>query len=264
MPVVEPTNLAVLKLEVLHLYHSGISNCAMRARITLEEKGLRWESHHFDLMKKEHLTPEYFGINPNGLVPTLVHDGKVIVESDDIIDYLDMTFPRPSLRPVDEAGIDLMYAWLQRATEIHLKAVKTHIYEKRMAKSMAQDDAARQRYEELQTDPELLAFHAKSSGQGFSRDELDQAQATLDACWQELDQLLENQDWIAGGQFSLADIAWMPLYFTLGELAGYSFTGRPNVRAWSRRIESRPSFKPAVLDWWPFPISTQALAEASG
>ena len=78
MPVIVPTNEEVLSYAGLHLFHSGVSNCSMRVRMVLEEKGLEWESHHLNILKKEHITPEYFGINPAGLVPTLVNDGVVI------------------------------------------------------------------------------------------------------------------------------------------------------------------------------------------
>jgi len=43
----------------------------MRVRMTLEEKGLDWTSHHLDLRKKENISDDYFGINPNGLVPVM-------------------------------------------------------------------------------------------------------------------------------------------------------------------------------------------------
>ena len=89
MAVIEPKNKTVKDFEGLHLYHGNISNCSMRVRMTLEEKELNWVSHHIDLKKKENITDEYFGINPNGLVPTLIHDGVVHIESNDIIDYLD-------------------------------------------------------------------------------------------------------------------------------------------------------------------------------
>ncbi len=85
MGIITPKNTEVLDFKGLHLYHAGISNCAMRVRVTLEEKDLPWTSHHLDILNKEHQTPEYFGINPNGVVPTLVDDGVVIIESDDII-----------------------------------------------------------------------------------------------------------------------------------------------------------------------------------
>ena len=251
MPVIQSKNLAVKKLSGLHLYHAGVSNCSMRVRITLEEKGLPWTSHHLNILKKEHITPEYFSINPNGLVPTLVHDGKVIIESDDIIEYLDITFPEPPLRPAEGPDLDAMNDWLHRATAIHLKAVKTHIYEKRMRGQMTQSSEQKDKYEKLQTNSSLLEFHRKSSSQSFTQRELDEAKATLDECFADLEKALENRDWLAGDNFSLADIAWVPLYFTLHVLAGYSFEGLPNLAAWAKRIEARPSYTVSVLDWWP-------------
>ena len=251
MGVVVPTNKAVLELKGLHLYHSGVSNCSMRVRIALEEKELPWTSHHLNIFEKEHITPEYFGINPNGLVPTLVHDGKVIIESDDIIEYLDVTFPEPPLRPPEGSDREIMETWLHRATAIHLKAVKTHIYEKRVRGQMSQSPEERERYEKLQKNESLLEFHRKSSSDGFTRQELDEAKAVLDRCFGDLDKELADREWLAGGRFSLADIAWVPLYFTMDVLAGYSFEGLNNAAAWAKRIEARPSYQTAVLAWWP-------------
>ena len=55
MAIVTPTNKEVLDFEGLHLYHASYSNCSMRVRMTLEEKGLPWVSHHLDLTKGEHI-----------------------------------------------------------------------------------------------------------------------------------------------------------------------------------------------------------------
>lgn len=251
MGIISPTNESVLELKGLHLYHAGVSNCSMRVRITLEEKGLPWTSHHVDILQKENITPEYFGINPNGLVPTLVHDGKVIIESDDIIEYLDITFPEPSLRPPDGPDREAMDTWMRRATGIHLKAVKTHIYEKRIRGHMTRSDEENERYESLQENQSLLEFHRKSLSDSFTQEELDAAKATLDESFADLDKALEARDWLIGDRISLADIAWVPLYFTMDVLAGYSFEGLSNVDAWAKRIEARPSYTIAVLDWWP-------------
>lgn len=254
MAFIEPKNQSVKSMRGLHLYHAGVSNCSMRVRLTLEEKKLLWESHHFDLFKREHITEEYFGINPNGVVPTLVHDGQVIIESDDIIEYLDQTFPETPLRPKDDAQIRVMLEWLHRATQIHVKAVKTHIYEKRVSGAMKQSAEEKKRYEELQTNPELLEFHRKSSENSFTREELDEAKAILDASFSDLDKTLQGREWLVGDRFSLADIAWIPLQFTMSVLVGYSFDSLPNVAAWSQRISDKPSYKRAVLDWWPAAI----------
>ncbi len=251
MGEITPTNKEVLNFEGLHLYHSGVSNCSQRVRIALEEKGLSWTSHHLNILQKEHITAEYFGINPNGLVPTLVHDGKVIIESDDIIEYLDINYPEPPLRPPEGPDRDTMNHWLHRATAIHLKAVKTHIYEKRVRGHMSQSAEQQEQYEKLQTNESLLEFHRKSNSDSFTQQELDDARSVLDQCFADLESELGKREWLAGDKFSLADIAWVPLYFTMDVLAGYSFDGLENVAAWAKRIEARPSYKTAVLDWWP-------------
>ena len=251
MGFVTPTNRSVLEFTGLHLYHSGISNCAMRVRMTLEEKGLAWTSHHLNILRKEHITPEYFGINPNGLVPTLVHDGKVVIESDDIIDYLDDQFPDPALKPTDESDRKDMYFWLRRATGVHLTAVKPYIYHKRVGKRMAHSESEDEKYRSLQKNPDLLEFHRKSTNEGFSDEEIAQAMGTLNDCFAEMDVILEQHDWLAGNRFSLADIAWVPLQFTLERLAGYEFGSLANVADWSRRLSSRDSYQSGIVGWWP-------------
>ncbi|MEM7327479.1 MAG: glutathione S-transferase family protein [Pseudomonadota bacterium] len=249
-------------LKGLHLYHSGISNCAMRVRITLEEKGLDWTSHHLDLVKGEHLTEDYFGINPNGVVPTLVHDGVVIIESQDIIDYLDQTYAEPPLRPSDPESSSVMHEWMARSSEIHVKAVKTYIYDKKMRHSMKKSDAENERYRTLQTNQELLDFHKKSSESAFSQAELDRAERILDDCFAEANEILGHSHWLAGDQFSLADIAWIPLHFTLEQLAGYDFSRFPNVSDWVGRISERSSFQNGVLKWWPMPLQSVQTQKA--
>ena len=255
MGIVTPTNESVLQFKGLHLYHAHVSNCSMRVRMTLEEKQLSWTSHHLNILRKEHITPEYFGINPNGLVPTLVHDGKVIIESDDIIDYLDGEFPDPPLKPADETDWDEMYHWLRRATAIHLQAVKPYIYFKRVGKRMAHSETEDEKYRSLQKNPDLLEFHRKSTNEGFSDEEIGQAKAVLNACFSEMDAILEKRDWLAGNRFSLADIAWVPLQFTLERLAGYEFEALKNVASWTQRLSVRNSYQSGIAKWWPRELS---------
>jgi Glutathione S-transferase, N-terminal domain len=88
MPIINTSSAEARNLKGLHLYHFSMSNCSQKARLCLEEKGLQWTSHPVDLVHNEHLTPEFVAINPKALVPVLVHDGVVVTESSDIIDYL--------------------------------------------------------------------------------------------------------------------------------------------------------------------------------
>ncbi|MEM8984456.1 MAG: glutathione S-transferase family protein, partial [Pseudomonadota bacterium] len=204
-----------------------------------------------NILQKEHITPEYFGINPNGLVPTLVHDGTVIIESDDIIDYLDDAFPEPPLKPAAGPSRDEMYHWLRRATAIHVQAVKTYIYFKRVGSKMSHSEEEDSKYRSLQKNETLLEFHRKSGSEGFSDADVAAAKATLNQCFAEMDAILADHQWLAGDAFSLADIAWVPLQVTLEKLAGYEFDALTHVESWTERLKQRASYRAGVSKWWP-------------
>ena len=99
MPVIEPVDPTLKTLKGLHLWHGDLSSCSQRVRITLAEKALQWESHPISIPDNEHATPEYQAIHPDGLVPAFVHDGVLMIESKDIIQYLETAFPPPPLTP---------------------------------------------------------------------------------------------------------------------------------------------------------------------
>ena len=84
---------------MLELYHNDMSTCAQKVRLTLAEKGLAWEGRHLDLRAGDQQKPEYLKLNPRGVVPTIVDNGKVVRESTVIMEYLDDEYPKPSLRP---------------------------------------------------------------------------------------------------------------------------------------------------------------------
>jgi glutathione S-transferase len=78
---------------MLELYHSINSVCAQKVRIALAEKGLSYKEHLMRL-GGDQFDPAYMKLNPNAVVPTLIHDGQVVIESSVILYYLDEAFPR--------------------------------------------------------------------------------------------------------------------------------------------------------------------------
>src|SRR5215813_3046035 len=86
---------------MLTLYHNDMSLCAQKVRVCLAEKGLAWEDKHLVLRAAEHQQPWYLKLNRRAVVPTLVHDGYVVPESNVILEYLEDVFPQPRLRPND-------------------------------------------------------------------------------------------------------------------------------------------------------------------
>ena len=136
----QPTSPIPAQLEGLHLFHFDGAPCAQRVRFALGEKGLsrgrevryddtspaavvgqagRWVSRVVSLVSKDHMTPAYAAIHPNMVVPALVHDGALYLESMDIIEYLDQTFGGAQLIPSDADARAATMARVEQAKELH-------------------------------------------------------------------------------------------------------------------------------------------------
>ena len=101
----------------LELYHADHSVCAQKVRLALAEKQLHWQGHLLDLLAGDSHTPAYYQINPNEVVPTLVHDDRIIVESTVINEYLDDAFPDLPLRPAHPLDRAKMRLWTKQLDE---------------------------------------------------------------------------------------------------------------------------------------------------
>ena len=75
------------------LYHNDKSTCSQKVRLVLAENNIAYKDRHIDLSAEENLSAAYLAINPNGVVPALVHDGVTIIESTVICEYLCEVFP---------------------------------------------------------------------------------------------------------------------------------------------------------------------------
>ena len=118
MPEIRTQRDDIRAIKDVHLFHFAVSNCSQRVRITLEEKRVPWVDHHVNLLKDEHLTRELQALNPNGVVPVLVHDGRTFVESNDIIEYIDTNFDGPSLQPKGAQDQVFLQETIERSSAI--------------------------------------------------------------------------------------------------------------------------------------------------
>jgi maleylacetoacetate isomerase len=107
---------------MLKLYSYFRSSAAYRCRIALNLKGLAYETAPVHLLQDggRHKAPAYRALNPQALVPTLEHDGKIVTQSLAIIEYLDELHPEPPLLPGDAEGRARIRAFaLAIACDIH-------------------------------------------------------------------------------------------------------------------------------------------------
>jgi glutathione S-transferase len=232
---------------MLELYHNINSVCAQKVRVALAEKGLPYKEHLIDLRGGQ-FDPAYMKLNPNAVVPTLVHDGRPVIESSVILYYLDEAFPQPSLMPQDphqRAAVrqynKLIDEYVHNSCTILTFATAFRPWfagltgeqiEARLAKSPSKKRT------EYKVDVALHGLQSK-----FAREALDYHLKLLKM----MDAALERGPWLAGERFSLADAAVIPYILRL-DLLKLDKLFSEKTRAWYARMRERPSVKKEMLE----------------
>ena len=234
----------------LHLFHFMMSNCSQRVRLALEEKGLDWTSHHMNLPANEHVSADYQRINPKGVVPTLVHDGQVVIESNDILAYLEEKFPDPPLQPSDPEALRVMQECIAAASGFQ-GAIKVLSHELmfRPFRKVGPEEVAL--YEKEHNDSSLVEFMRDYSENGPAwQERVERAQAELKTTLASLEAALEQAPWLSGSEYGLADISWVVNGNRLAQ-AQVDLAGSPRFVDWTRRATARPAFDKAVASYRP-------------
>ena len=239
---------------MLELYHNGLSTCSQKVRLVLAEKSLEFESHPIDLVGGAQHDPEYVKLNPNHVVPTLVDDGRVLIESSLINAYLDDAYPEPPLRPADTAGRHALGLWIKKIDEkVHPAAsVITFSIGARNA-LLRQPDEVREANIEAIPDPVHRAARRSVLEHGVKAPEFAGALARFIDLLDAVE--ASSGTWLSGETFGLADAAVLPYVMRLDHLAMTPLLeARPRVMAWYEAVQARPSFETAVRAWLPEPI----------
>src|SRR3979490_867156 len=232
------------------LYNAPQSTCSQRVRFVLNAKGLAFEEKKLDLLAGEQLKPDYLKLNPNGVVPTLDHDGNIVIDSSVIIEYLDEIAPEPqSFSPrAHSASEDArkracverakMRALMRFIDEMPAAAVRVPTFNlaflPRFA-AMSEDDFLAF----AESKPLRKEFMLAMGRQGFSEAEM---QAALDRLARTLTRM---DDEIAesggpgplGARASLADICVMPTIVRMADLGlDTMWRDKPRIARWLQAI----------------------------
>lgn len=233
---------------MLTLYHANHSTCSQKVRLCLAEKALDWESRLVNLATNEHLAPDYLALNPNGVVPTLVHDGAVIRDSGVICEYLEEVFPSPPLLPRDPVARADVRAWIRYLDEVPTAAVRVPSFNMAfLPRYDGLDDAAFQR-EQADIRPLRKNFYEKMGRKGFDDAAVTDALEQLRATVARMEAALTGRNWLSGSAIGLADLIAAPLIDRLDDLglAALWQDDAPAVTAWLARLRARPSFATAI------------------
>jgi len=197
---------------MIRLYDYPDCPFCQKVRVVLVEKDLEFERVHVDLRKGEQRAPEFLKLNPYGKVPVLIDDDVVVYDSTIINEYLDEEYPNPPLMPEDSAG---------------------------RARVRLLEDFADTSF----TPPAgfILTELHKPEGERDA-EKIRRWQADLSRVLARLDAALEGKDCLVG-EFSLADIAFVPRLLILSQLGVEPDPRHQNLSAWIARLRERPSIR---------------------
>lgn len=227
------------------LHNAPQSTCSQRVRYALHAKGLAFEEVRLDLFSGDQLKPEYLALNPNGVVPTMVHGPDVIVDSAVILEFLEDVYPAAApMRPADPVGAAEARAMMRFIDEVPTPAIRIPSYNLAFLphfQSMTETE-----FEALcDSKPLRREFLRKMGRTGFSKSDMDEALGRLRRGVERMAGWIERSDgpWVQGEEIGLADLAIMPVIVRMDDInLGHLWEDRPQVGRWLDRIRATEPF----------------------
>jgi len=229
------------------LYNAPQSTCSQRVRFLLNAKKLRFEEVKLDLLAGDQLKPDYLALNPNGVVPTLVHDGTVVIDSSVIIEYIDEVFPEwENFTPKEPAKRAAMRALMRFIDEMPAAAVRVPTFNLAFLPRFA----AMSEEEFLafaESKPLRKEFMLTMGRKGFSEKEMSSALDRLARTLVRMEAAIRSSGgpWLMGARPTLADVAVMPAIVRMADLGlDTMWKDKPLLADWFDAIRAHPAFKP--------------------
>lgn len=214
--------------------------------LCLHEKGVPFTHHYIDMGAHEHFSPAFLAINPDGTIPAVVHDGFTMTESTPAMEYIDDAFAGPPLRPADSYWRWRMRLVMRRVDNVLAPALAMIASNRLAAPRFVGRDPA-----ELEADlekiplPERRAAWRKLMFNATPPGDLAESARRISDGIRWFEQLLGESEWLAGPEFSLADICAIATFYGLS--ATYSDEvnddATPGLMDWLRRCHARPGIQ---------------------
>lgn len=233
----------------MHLYHGSTSVCSAKVRVGLAELGHEWTGQILDLGKSEQNADWYLKLNPKGVVPTLVEDDLIIVESSVILEYLAEQRPSSLLIPTDPAVRVRAKMWLTDCIDIH-SAINTLTFSTTKRRQILAKKSAEQIDASIakMANPANAAKRRDLITNGVDSTHVTAAFFTLKLMFDRMQSALETSQWLLGDTYTIADVAILAYIDRLDRLglAGLWTKRTPKVQDWLDSARQRNSYAIAI------------------
>ena len=227
------------------LYNAPQSTCSQRVRFVFNGKNIPFDEVKLNLLAGDQLKPDYLKLNPNGVVPTLDHDGAIVIDSTVITEYLDEVAPNASFTPEDPVARARMRALMHFIDEMPAAAVRFPTYNLAFLPGFLK--MSREEFVAFAESKPLRREFMLTMGQtGFPKADMDAALARLRRSYERMDAEIEKSGgpWLLGKKITLADVAVMPALVRMDDLGMADWQDLPRVVTWFDAIRAQPAFAP--------------------
>jgi glutathione S-transferase len=227
------------------LYNAPQSTCSQRVRFVLNAKKLPFAEVKLNLLEGDQLKPDYLKLNPNGVVPTLDHDGAIVIDSTVIAEYLDEVEPQISLSPEDPVKRARMRALMHFIDEMPAAAVRVPTFNLAFLpkfQAMSREDFIAM----AESKPLRREFMLTMGQTGFPQADMDAALGRLRRSYERMNLEIEKSGgpWLLGKHISLADVTAMPALVRMHDLGMADWQDLPRIVTWFDNIRAHPAFQP--------------------
>jgi glutathione S-transferase len=227
------------------LYNAPQSTCSQRVRFVFNAKKLPFDEVKLNLLEGDQLKPEYLKLNPNGVVPTLEHDGAIIIDSTVITEYLDEISPNDTFTPENPVERARMRALMHFIDEMPAAAVRVPTFNLAFLprfQKMSRDDFVAM----AESKPLRREFMLTMGQTGFPKAEMEAALARLRRAYERMNAEIERSGgpWLLGKSITLADVAVMPALVRMHDLGMPDWQDLPRVVTWFDNIRAHAAFRP--------------------
>ncbi|MEQ9464780.1 MAG: glutathione S-transferase family protein [Haliea sp.] len=238
---------------MLYLYHNDMSVCAQKVRMVLAHKELDWEGSNLNLRAGEQFAPDFLKVSPKGLVPVLVHDDAVILESNAIVQYLDEVFPESPLMSPNAVERAQIRGWLIRLDAgLHeqLAVISFCVaFRHQLLQRHATSESLQVFFEKI-SDPSRRTVMEDIVTNGLESPRLRLAALAYKKLIGDMATALADSEWLVGGEISLADFAMLPYIERLEQLqlSGW-WAAYPQLDQWLARLRTTQAYLVGINEW---------------